>query len=172
MAAYDIAGDEVVGEDAYAEIGDEGDALDQLMAATMGARRGGRPVRTAGARIVSSRGFTQSREYPLPFDSVANVAVGAQATITTRPQTVFRGKRLVVPSDIAGSFTIDDIRVGNRSQSVVTGSNPARVFQEDAVGVSLQLDTCQISMDLSLLATNIGGAPLRFRASLIGDSVQ
>ncbi len=115
---------------------------------------------------------TKAREYPLGFESAAAIAAGVSQTITSRPQTPFRGERLIVPSDIAGSFTILDLRVGKNSQFTSTGAVPARTFQENSVGIRLQLDTAQISQDISLSVQNIGGAPQIFRAAIIGSAVE
>lgn len=115
---------------------------------------------------------TKAREFPLGFESPTTVLAGATATITSRPQIPFRGERLIVPSDIAGSFSILDLRVGKNSQFTSSGAVPARTFQENAVGIRLQLDTAQISQDVTLSVQNVGGAPQTFRAALIGSAVE
>ena len=175
---YVDIGDEVdlVGAD-YSMVG--ADDLQSLLAAASGARANPRMAQFARAKLaanqtlVRSQSYEKTREYPIGFDSGTTlIAAGAQASITVRPQIPFRGERLVVPSDIAGSFTIDDIRVGKNSQFVATGSVPARTFQETGVGVRLSLDTCQVSMDLVLVATNISLASARFRATMIGRAVE
>lgn len=125
----------------------------------------------AGA-MLSERAPTKSREYPLGFVSAAALAAGASARITTRPQVPFRLDRLVVPSDLAGLFTIDDVKVGKNSQFAAEGSVPARIFQENAVGVCLKGDTAQISMDVTIVVTNISGAAAFFRAAIIGPAVE
>lgn len=125
----------------------------------------------AGA-LVHDRTPTKSREYPLGFASPAPVLAGASARITTRPQVPFRLDRLTVPSDIAGLFTIDDVKVGKNSQFAAEGSVPARIFQENAVGVCLKGDTAQISMDVTISVTNISGAAATFRAAVIGPAVE
>jgi len=125
----------------------------------------------AGA-LLHERAPTKSREYPLGFVSTTAVAAGASARITTRPQVPFRIDRLVVPSDIAGLFTIDDVKVGKNSQFAAEGSVPARIFQENGVGVCLKGDTAQISMDVTLSVTNISGAAATFRAAIIGPAVE
>jgi hypothetical protein len=129
-------------------------------------------ARALGGNIFQTRGPTRAREYPLGFVSNGTIAPAAQQQITNRPQVPFRVDRLVVPSDIAGSFTIDDLKVGKDSQFAASGSNPARVFAENAVGVSLKGDTAAISQDVVILATNIGGGALTFRASVIGPAVE
>ena len=125
----------------------------------------------AGA-LLKERQPTRAREYPLGFVSAAAVAAGASARITTRPQVPFRIDRLVVPSDLAGLFTIDDVKVGKNSQFAAEGSVPARIFQENGVGVCLKGDTAQISMDVTLSVTNISGAASFFRAAIIGPAVE
>lgn len=115
---------------------------------------------------------TKAREFPLGFESPTTVAAGATATITSRPQIPFRGERLIIPSDIAGSFSILDLRVGKNSQFTSSGAVPGRTFQENSVGIRLQLDTAQISQDVTLSVQNVGGAPQTFRAALIGSAVE
>ena len=115
---------------------------------------------------------TKAREFPLGFESPLAVPAGNTATITSRPQIPFRGERLIVPSDIAGSFSILDLRVGKNSQFTSSGAVPARTFQENAVGIRLMLDTAQISQDVTLSVQNVGGAPQTFRAALIGSAVE
>lgn len=192
-AEFDIGDDYLVGDELDAESGADDDMSALLAAASgddylVGARRraarGGlrvRPQQAAAlarvklaqqAALVRQPAFNKSREYVIGFDSTTTVAAAAQATITARPQVPFRGERLIVPSDIAGSFVIDDIRVGKNSQLVAAGAIPARTFEQTGVGVRLRLDTCQVSMDLILQVTNISGGALRFRASMIGLAVE
>lgn len=122
--------------------------------------------------VVQSERPTKAREFPLGFESAAPIAPGAAATITSRPQIPFRAQRLVVPSDIAGSFSILDLRVGKNSQFTSAGAVPGRTFQENAVAVGLRCDTAQISQDVTLQVQNIGGAPQTFRAAVIGAAVE
>lgn len=125
-------------------------------------------IKAANALIVKDDPPTNARRFPLGFESNGTVANGATVTITSRPQVLFKGQRLVLPSDIAGDFTIDDLKVGKDSQFVAEGSIPGRVLQENATMVDFDLDTAQISQDISLIVTNIGGAPRTFRAALWG----
>lgn len=172
-SGYDESGDDIVG------------ALKKAMRARgrggRGRGRGGRrqpPARAlqpSPGRKVELRPseFTKVREYPLGFDSVVSVpALGGSLAITARPQVKFRGDRLLVPSDIAGIFVISDIKVGKNSQLAASGAIPGRTFQENAVGIRLGLDTAQVAMDITLLVTNISGAPARFFATLIGTALE
>jgi hypothetical protein len=115
---------------------------------------------------------TSSRIFPLGFVSQGTVLPGAQAIIISRPQVIFRGERLSVPSDVAGDFTIDDVKVGKDSQFCAEGPIPARSLQENAWGVHFQLDTAQISQNIQLTVTNISGTARTFRAMLLGSVVE
>lgn len=167
----------IVGGNGYKIMGDRlliGDAIDDLIATA-----GGDPddvnrsaildkVMAANALVVRDDPPTNARRFPLGFESNGTVAAAATVTITSRPQVLFKGQRLVIPSDVAGDFTIDDLKVGKDSQFVAEGSIPGRVLQENATMVDFDLDTAQISQDISLIVTNIGGAPRTFRAALWG----
>jgi len=178
IQGYDIMGDNIrlVGDDLAAQAEAEDAQPTQMVA------RGGMPqtVRNAVAANVMARGAlalketqpTKARIFPLGFESNGSILAGNSATITSRPQVLFRGERLVVPSDIAGDFTVDDVKVGKDSQFVAEGSIPARVLQENAVDVLFQLDTAQISQDITISVTNISGAPRTFRAALIGSAAE
>lgn len=111
---------------------------------------------------------TKARLFPIGFTSDGVIAAGASAIIVSRPQVLFKGIRLSVPSDIAGDFTIDDLKVGKNSMFASESSLPARCMQEDAWGVYMHLDTAQISQDVSLAVTNISGADRVFRAMILG----
>lgn len=184
IGADDLVGwDEIVGADL---VGADDD-LDALLSAAAG---GSMQVPQIGARsqaarlalalkaaqgktLVSTRGPTKSREYPLGFDSGATLILAAAAgTITQRPQVPFKGKRIAVAASTAASFVITDIRVGKNSQLVASGNIPAETFAQTAQGVSMSLDTCQVSMDLQILVSNISLAPARFLATIIGDAVE
>lgn len=129
-------------------------------------------IMARNAKVLTETQPTQARRFPLGFSSDAVILPGAQATITSQPQVLFRGERLIVPSDVAGDFTIDDCKVGKDSQFVATGPIPARTLQENAWGVDFQLDTAQVSQFISLIVTNIAGASRQFRATLIGSAVE
>jgi hypothetical protein len=125
-------------------------------------------VRAQNALIVQDDPPNRARRFPLGFESDAPIAAGATEQITARPQVLFKGQRLVVPSDIAGNFILEDLKVGKDSQFVADGPIPCRVLQENATNVDFDLDTAQISQDVTLIVTNIGGAPATFRASMWG----
>ena len=116
--------------------------------------------------------YDKSRIIPMGFDSGIVVPPGGTATITQRPQVPFRPQRLVVPSDFAGVFLIQDLKVGNKSQLAANSALPARMFQEDATDSLLLLDTATPALDVVLIVTNIGGANQRFTAGIKGPAVE
>jgi hypothetical protein len=142
------------------------------------ARRGGRPMMSphrglwgGGKTVVQERRPTKDREWAVGFDSGVAIAAGASATITQRPQVLFRAERLVIPATTAASFLISDIKVGNKSQTVSSGSLPAAAFSETAFGVRLLLDTCAVAMDLVLIVNNFSALAARFVAAMVGKAV-
>ena len=167
MARYQIGVDELVGDDILGE--------DEMIGATPRMRALARLSAMPGypgGQVLRTRAPTKGREYPLGFDSVATVAAGATAIITTRPQVVFRPDRLVVPASIASSFLINDLRIGKNSQFVSATALPAEVFTQGAFGVRLKMDTAQIAQDITLNVTNTSAGALRFTAALIGPAIE
>lgn len=125
--------------------------------------RGGVTVRQAGPQ--------RARQFPLGFPTTA-LSASSSATITAQTQVVFRPRRLIIPSDIAGSLLVNDLKVGKNSMFPSADPIPARVFTETAVGVDLQLDTAQVSQLISLSIENTSGASVTFNAAVIGDALE
>ena len=112
------------------------------------------------------------RQYPLGFVQLA-VPASATSIVTSRPQVLFRGYRVIVPSTIATNFVITDIRVGKNSQLVQATELPASIFQENAFDIALTMDTAQISQDISVTVRNTDAAnPHDFRAVIIGAALE
>ena len=120
--------------------------------------------------MVVQRGVTKAREFPLGFPTTA-LAAAATANIQTQPQVPFRGRRLAIPSDIAGSILVNDLKIGNASMFPNSNPVPGRMFSELAVGIDLNLDTAQISQVVSLNVTNTSGGAVTFNAAIIGTVV-
>jgi len=159
--------------------GDELEALDRL--AIMGANGGQDPALmqqiiaqklAQGSLLTRVDHPSKARDYVLGLNSTAAINAGAPGTAVSFPQIVFRPERLVIPSDIAGQFLVNQIIVGKNPQQVSADPIPGRVFDERGVGVRLSMDTAQISQQITLNVTNIGGAPAIFRAAMIGPSVE
>lgn len=114
---------------------------------------------------------TRARRLVLPLASTGTVAAAASATITSRPQTIaFKPQRVTIPATIAPDFTIEDIKVGNTSQLVQSGSLPAEAFVQQSFDIEMDMDTVQTSQDFVIQCTNISGAARTFRAAVFGRS--
>jgi hypothetical protein len=121
--------------------------------------------------IVRDQPPTKARRLVLPMTSTGVVNAGTSATITARPQTIaFKPIRITIPATIGPDFTIEDIKVGNKSQLAQSGSLPAEAFVQTAFGVEMDMDTVQTSQDFVLQVTNISGANRTFRAAIFGRS--
>lgn len=155
-----------------AQRGDTRGLLSHLKSRTVSLARAMKSAGVNARRVaVVDNPPTNVREFPLGFESLS-IAAGATIDIKQNPQVVFRGDRLVIPSDIAGDFAIVDIKVGKDSQLGASGAIPARTFQENAVAVRLLMRTAQISQEVILSVKNIAGVAKDFRACLIGTVVE
>ena len=138
-----------------------------------GAAYGGQPQ-------VQDRPLRDTRELALGFYQ-PGIGAGTNFNVTSRPQVLFRGERLVIPDSPAypgqaagttqaDSFLINDIKIGNRSQLVEATALPARAFAENAVGVRLSLDSASIAQDVVIAVSNVDTSAGTFRAVMFGTS--
>jgi hypothetical protein len=135
--------------------------------------------------------------YLLPVSARDPISSRMSAQITCRPQMApFQVTHLLVSRTCAEFFNVVDIKVGNRSQFVQSGDVPADLFEVDApilessalddlepgemitfkigksvgrLGLALDLELAQMSMDLVLTVTNIDDLPHTFRAAWLGE---
>lgn len=112
------------------------------------------------------------RRFPLGFATTAAVAAGAAGSASAQPQVVYRPEKLVIPSDIAGSFDLTDVKVGKDSQFVAPGNIPARAFSETAVDNLLSFHGVAISQIITISVINTGGAALIFKGYIAGTAVE
>ncbi len=124
-------------------------------------------IRAKGAAIVQDSDPNKARRFPLGF-ATTTVTAGTVATLSTQPQILFRPERLVVPSDIAGAFTVTGIIVGQASQLAAQNPLPARTYTELGVGVDMHLDTADISQFVQLGLSNNSGHDCSFNGQFIG----
>ena len=132
---------------------------------------GGPGAAYGGASQVVERPLTDIREFPLGFGPVL-FPPGNEASVISRPQVVFRGERLVVPSTVSPFFSIIDIKVGNRSQLVNSVALPAQMFIETAVGIRLSFDTAAVAQDVALIVANGSAVATTFQAAIVGTAAQ
>lgn len=182
---YDIGDDEdIVGDDIESILSGDDDEIgyEEIAAAVKAMKRGKRRGNGAAqvarkllqqrGTVVRSKEPTKSRVYVLSLDTVTTVAAAATVPVTAQPQVLFRPERLVIDGTVAASFLINTFTIGKNSQFASTGAVPASMFSPTAVGVTLKLDTAQISAIVALSITNTSGGALRFTAGLIGEAVE
>lgn len=161
-----LLGDDVLGADIIgAEYPAAAVRKNALVSAAVANRR------VAEGAIVKDTAPTKAREYILGFDSTA-VPGSTSANITKRPQVIFRPERVVIPSSVGVDFQVVDIKVGKNSQFSASGEVPAVVFAETSFGVRLKMDTCQVSMDVTISVRNTNAAQRNFTAAIIGPAVE
>jgi hypothetical protein len=179
-----ISGDDLEGD---AFVGDDVEGVDDVMGVWYPGRKKAAKGRQAGlmraraaalaqrrvqeGAILKDVSPTKAREYILGFDSTA-VPGSTSANITKRPQVIFRPERVIVPASVGVDFQVVDIKVGKNSQFSASGEVPAVVFAETAFGVRLKMDTCQVSMDVTISIRNTNAAQRNFTAAIIGPAVE
>lgn len=126
---------------------------------------------SGGPRAVDRGAPQKMRQMPLGFPTTAILA-GITTNVQATTQVLFRGRRLIIPSSIAASVLVNDLKIGKNSQLPSSGPVPGQVFSEDAVGVDLSLDTAQISQTITLNVTNTSAGPITFNATMLGDSAE
>lgn len=116
------------------------------------------------------------REQYLPINlsggPTATIAAGATVQIVTPVQKIFRCNRLIIPSDVAGGYVVNNIAVGVNPQFAATGSLPGRMFSEQSFGIKLHGDTAQVGQSITVSVTNVTAGPLTFVAGMQGFVAQ
>ena len=95
---------------------------------------------------------------------------GASFPLTFNASMLFEPTRLMIGPSVAPLFVIEDIRVAADSLFLSAGAVPGEVYLPDGVGSSaLKRRTAQPGTPISVIVTNIDGAPQRFRGALFGS---
>ncbi len=108
----------------------------------------------------------------LPVSSGVSVKPNTSAQITSRPQNVaFRPMKLIIggnPED----WTINDIRIGRKSQFVQCGDVPGEMFAANAADSTVCFDVVLTAMDFTIVVTYIGNDPegALFSCGVLGDA--
>jgi hypothetical protein len=125
------------------------------------------------AAALAPRPLMKSREYTLGFQN-APVTITSLNTQVLRasPQVPFKGRRLIIPSDVAGALQINQFVVGKNPVLVSSDPVSARAYTEVGVGVDLNMDTAQIAQVISLSMTNNSGASVAVIPTLIGTAIE
>lgn len=117
---------------------------------------------------VMDREYTRTGRRPIGFPLTVVAAGAASGAITTQPQKPFKSTRLIIPSSIGALFVVTSIQIGNDEMLMNGNPVPALVFNENAEDAWLNLETAQISQNISVNVTNISGAQATFSAAMIG----
>lgn len=123
------------------------------------------------AVMVAPRERDQRRRQVIGHEPVT-VAGGATAQVELKPQQLFRVERIFIPSEIASSFRLRDIRVGNQSQLLQAGSLPAQAFTEVSIDSYVDFDTADIGNTITLEFTNKTNEEKVFSSMLAGTVVK
>lgn len=180
-AEYDIVGADLMfgadDSDVLEALSVSGDGSSEIIGAELiGAAAAGNPRAKAALRQVAMRNagaviknnLKNRRRYPLGFVPT-EVDSGDAATIPAAPQNLFRPERLVIPSDIAFDFGVQDIKVGNQSQFAQSVEVPGAVFTEVSIDTNVTFDTAEVGNQISILVRNKGAEDdLEFTAAAIG----
>lgn len=152
-------------------------------------------VAAAVMREIKDAGPVERSRSFLPISAGVKISPKQATSIVVRPQLPFRGDRLAIWSGCAGSFMINDIRVGSRGQGVQAGDIPADAFAtrldllplldakfqkdgfvevrisklaEECFGQPLALPLCPVATDVAIVVTNVGDAPMPFYGVILG----
>lgn len=133
----------------------------------------------------------------LPLLSDRPIGVGESLSIPKRPQVyAFQGTHLLIHPDDAARFQIDDLRVGNRSQTIQSGAIPGLRFacdlrgdvimkpgeRERGVMIDIEIlshrvdlapftwdmERAMTAMDIVLVVTNTSSEASSFRGWILG----
>ena len=125
------------------------------------------------AAALTPRALSKSREYTIGFAGApVAIAGGASSQLKATPQVPFKGRRLIIPSDVAGALIILNLIVGKNPVLVSADPVAARAFTELGVGVDLNMDTAQISQVIALSLQNTSGASVSVTPTMIGTAME
>jgi hypothetical protein len=179
---------EIVGEDDEDDWSGDEDLLNALSIGAVNAAKRGKHKKASalkraaqkltnyrkidpGAVAVRQRDLNKRRRFPLGFQPTT-VAAGATSNIPAAPQDMFRPERLVIPSDAAFDFGVQDVKVGNTSQLVSGGEVPAAIFTEVSIDTHVHFKTAEIGNQISVSVRNKTTGEIEFSAGIIGTVVQ
>lgn len=114
---------------------------------------------------------TRSRRWPLGFPNTSISGSNGTGSPAAQPQVLFRGERLVIPSDFAGDLVLTSLVVGQASQLAASNPVPGRAYSEYGWGVDMYLDTADVSQFITLGLTNTSGHTISFYGVIFGRSV-
>lgn len=113
------------------------------------------------------------RIQPAPWVATA-ITAAATATITLAPQRLIQILSIIVPSALGQLFTLNDIRVGQQTQLITTGTMPVQMFSEVADGSrsKVKFDSADVGNTVAMDFTNLDAANTQtIRGMIVATSV-
>jgi len=99
----------------------------------------------------------QEVEQMLGFENIpASIPVGATVTVNATPENIAKLTRLFIPSSVASSVVVIDVKIGQKSQLLGSGAIPGLVFSEVSTNNRINGDTCYIRQPVKLTFQNVG----------------
>jgi hypothetical protein len=130
-------------------------------------------IRAAGGVGVKDVDRNKMRIQPAAFANTA-VTAATKVTLSIQPQRLIQIHSLVIPSMLNGLFDVNDIRVGQQTQFITSGSVPGAAFSEVADGErnKIKLDSADIGHIVAIDVTNNDAANTQtFRGVFFAISV-
>lgn len=120
-----------------------------------------------GKVVYKDREYSHADAIPMGISSVTPLAAGETRTIEVKPDEPFKIGRLVINSAIGLNFTISSAKIGS-TDYIIGAEVSAADFAETVEDAPLSLGTIDSSQFLKLTVTNVGPAPVIFRATAYG----
>ena len=117
--------------------------------------------------IVKTQGYSKGRSQSLGFEFLA-IQPGATVDVQANPQVLFKPKRLVYTGP-AGTFVIQDVKIGRSSQFVASGPQSADAYPPTSTVDNMELDTARPGVVITLRIQNVSGVAGDFRATMFGQ---
>lgn len=112
-----------------------------------------------GTGVSGSRTLAEHAQFRTMLPLQKTLAVGpVNDTLESEPQLAFRGETLIIDATTGTSLTITDVKVGNSSQLIATGSLSGLLFSPDATRSWLHTQWCGPSKKFECGVTWTGAA--------------
>lgn len=118
-------------------------------------------VMTVQKQRVTTRGMS-------PFGFRQTILAGASTVVQMTPPVPFLPLRLLISSNIAGGFSIYDIKIGQVSYLVGGQPVPAMVFEEKSENQGWGIPTVQVGQQILMTVQNDSGADAIFQGAWLG----
>lgn len=131
-------------------------ALEEIIGAPAGQLAHLAALKAAGGVGVVPVVRDKHRIQPAPWPAQA-ITASATATVTLTPQRLIQILSILIPSSLGTLFTLNDIRVGQQTQYITTGTIPVQLLSEVADGgrSRVKFDSADVGNTVALDFTNL-----------------